>query len=91
MKPIPRQGGSGDFHFAHISNFVDCVKSRQKPVADVELGHKSINACHLGNIAVRLQTHVGWDASTEKLNGPKEAQALVGREYREPWKLPKLS
>lgn len=91
MKPVPRQGGSGDFHFAHINNFIDCVKSRQRPLADVELSHKSVNACHLGNIAVRLQTRVGWDAKTEKLTGPEEAQALVGREYRAPWKLPKLS
>ena len=89
MLAVPRQGGSSDYHFAHVKNFIDCIKSRQKPVADVGLHHKSVNACHLANIAARVRTQIRWDAKTETLSGPKEAQSLVGREYRSPWKLPK--
>jgi predicted dehydrogenase len=88
MMPVPRQGTTGDYHFAHIKNFVDCVKSRRAPIADVEVGHKSVAACHLGNIAVRLKRYVAWDAQSERIPGDAEAQALVGRAYRAPWTLP---
>jgi predicted dehydrogenase len=89
MTPTPRQPGSGDFHFDHVKNFVACVKSRKTPTADVEIGHKSVTACHLGNIAVRLKRYVKWDGRNEKIVGDAEAQALVGRPYRKPWELPK--
>ena len=90
MQAIPRQEGSSDFHFEHVKNFVECVKSRRKPVADIELNHKSVNACHLANIAARVRTQIRWDAKSERLTGPQEAQELVGREYRSPWRLPSL-
>ncbi len=89
MMPTPRQAGSGDFHFEHVKNFIACVKSRQVPTADVEIGHKSVLACHLGNIAVRLKRYVKWDAQNERIVGDAEAQALVGRPYRSPWVLPR--
>jgi hypothetical protein len=89
MMPTPRQPGSGDFHFEHVKNFIGCVKSRKVPTADVEIGHKSVLACHLGNIAVRLKRYVKWDARNEQIVADAEAQALVGRPYRSPWILPK--
>ena len=88
MMPRPRQSVEGDFHFAHIQNFIACMKSRQTPTADVEIGHKSIIACHLGNMAVRLRRYVRWDAAQEQVVGDREAQQLVGRTYRQPWTLP---
>ncbi|HLV01185.1 MAG TPA: Gfo/Idh/MocA family oxidoreductase [Acidobacteriota bacterium] len=91
MKPVPRRGGSSDYHFTHVQNFIDCMKSREKPTADVEVGHRSVIACHLGNIAARQRTQVRWDPTTEKLTGPPEAQKLVGVEYRAPWTLPTFS
>lgn len=87
---MPRRGGSGDMHMTHVKNFVDCMKSRQKPTADVEIGHKSVIACHLGNIAARLRTQVRWDPKTETISGHPEAANYVGRKYRAPWKLPNL-
>jgi predicted dehydrogenase len=89
MTPFPRQEGSSDYHFTHVRNFIDCLKTRQTPRAEVEIGHKSSIACHLGNIAVRLRRYVRWDAEKEQVSGDPEAQALVGREYRKPWALPK--
>lgn len=88
MEPLPRRGGNDDYHLEHVKNFVECVKSRQKPTADVEIGHKSVIACHLGNIAARLRTQVQWDPKTETITGHPEAAGMLGREYREPWKLP---
>jgi predicted dehydrogenase len=90
MMPKPRQPAEDDFHFAHVRNFVECVKSRQLPAADVEIGHKSITPCHLGNMAVRLRRYVRWDAAKELIVGDPEAQRLAGRVYRKPWALPAL-
>jgi predicted dehydrogenase len=89
MADMARQPGSGDFHLEHIKNFVACIKSRETPTGDVELGHKSITVPHLANIAYRLNRHIKWDAAAEKIVGDPEAQALVGRAYRAPWVLPK--
>ncbi|MEJ2145491.1 MAG: Gfo/Idh/MocA family oxidoreductase [Acidobacteriota bacterium] len=90
MIGVPRQGASRDYHFAHVKNFVECMKTREKPIADVEIGHKSVIACHLGNIAARLRTQVQWDPAQEKISGDSRAEKLVGREYRAPWKLPQV-
>jgi hypothetical protein len=57
-------------------------------VADVEIGHRSVIACHLANIAVRLGRYVRWDAEQEKIIGDAEAQKLVVSHYRKPWALP---
>ena len=84
---LPRQGGSADFHFEHVKNFVDCMRSRKRPNSDVEIGHNSMIACHLGNIAFRLGRQVKWDVEKEEIIGDKEAQRYVMREYRAPWKL----
>ncbi len=73
---------------AHVQNFVDCVRSRQKPVADVEIGYRSVSACHVGTIAYRLGRKVRWDASAETFPADAEARALMTKKYRDPWKLP---
>jgi predicted dehydrogenase len=90
MQSVPRQSSSRDYHFTHVKNFLDCLRSRKKPVADVEIGHKSVIACHLANIAVRLQRYVHWDADKEKITGDPEGQKLVKSHYRKPWVLPVL-
>ena len=69
----------------HVRNFLDCVKSREKPIADVESGHGSVIPCHLANIAMKLGRLVRWDAEEEDVIGDPEASALLTKEYRSPW------
>jgi predicted dehydrogenase len=89
MAGVPRQSaGTQDYHLAHVQNFVDCMRSRKRPRSDVDIGHDSMIACHLGNIAYRLGRYVKWDVEKEKTIGDSEAQKLVSKEYRKPWKLP---
>jgi len=88
MTPRPRRTGSSDFHFDHVRNFVECIKSRETPAADVEIGHTSLIPSHLANIAYRTHRRIRWDAASETCVGDAEAQALVGRKYRAPWTLP---
>lgn len=90
MKGKPRRPSSEDFHFAHVRNFVACLKTRETPAADVEAGHLSIIPSHLANISIRLGRGVAWDAAKEEIPGDPEAQRLVGRAYRSPWVLPQV-
>jgi predicted dehydrogenase len=90
MKGQPRRPASEDFHFAHVRNFVACLKTRETPVADVEVGHLSIIPSHLANISYRLGRGVAWDAAKEEIPGDPEGQRLVGRAYRSPWVLPQV-
>ena len=75
------------YHLTHVENFVECMRSRERPRADVEIGHNSMIACHLGNIAFRVGRKVDWDIDQEKVVGDPEAARLVKQEYRSPWKL----
>ena len=87
---LPRQGsGNEDYHSKHVKDFLDCMKSRARPKSDVEIGHDSMIACHLGNMAQRLGRMVRWDPDKEAVVGDAEAQKMVTRAYRAPWVLPK--
>jgi predicted dehydrogenase len=75
-------------HFDHVRNFVDCVKSRQRPVSDIEIGHRSTSVCLLGNVALRSKQRIVWDSAKQELTvGDTSAKELLGRQYRAPWKL----
>ena len=77
---------------AHVQNFLDCIKSRQRPNADLEtVGHPSSLLCHMGNIASRVGRKLVFDAKTETFIDDKEANTLRTRpEYRKPWVLPEV-
>jgi predicted dehydrogenase len=88
MAGEPRRGGGGeDMHFLHVKNFLECVESRQRPKSDIEIGHNSMIACHLGNIAFRTGRRINWDVENERILGDADAQKYVMKEYRAPWKL----
>ena len=75
-------------HFDHVRNFLDCVKSRQRPISDIEIGHRSTSACLLGNVAYRSKERVVWDVKSQSLaSGGARAQQYLVRDYRAPWKL----
>ena len=82
-----REVKGGNLDEQHVRNFLDCVKSRQRPNADVEEGHLSAVLCHLGNLATRLGRSLTWDAEHERVVGDTEANALLTKAYRKPWTL----
>lgn len=71
----------------HHQNFIDCIKSRELPICDVEIGHRSATICHLSNIAAELGRKLNWDPVTEQFKNDEEANKRVSRPYRAPWKL----
>ena len=73
----------------HMRNFVECVRSRQRPNCDIEIGHVSSALCHLGNIVHRTGRNVDFNASAETIPRDAEAAALLHRKYRNHWATPK--
>jgi predicted dehydrogenase len=69
----------------HARNFIDCVLSRNEPVAPIETAHRSITIGHLGNIAMRLGRDLKWDPDAERFVGDEEAQRIASRAMRSPW------
>jgi predicted dehydrogenase len=90
LKPEPwtqpiKARASNELFSSHVRNFIDCVKSRQAPLADVEDGHRTVTACHLANISLRLGRKIRWDAEKEQIVGDPEAASWLERPYRSPW------
>ena len=75
---------------AHEKNFMDCIKSRQRPNADIEIGRLSTTICHLGSICTRLGRDVAFDPKTETFGDDKAANAYLTKQYREGYGLPKV-
>ena len=74
----------------HQRNFIDCIRSRQRPICDVEIGHRSASVCHLGNLSIRLGfKELSWDPKKETFVGPNaaEANALKFVPYHGGWTL----
>lgn len=70
----------------HARNFLDCVKSRAATNCPIEVGHRSSSATLLANIALETGRPILWDADKEQAKGDDEANKLLARGYREPWK-----
>ncbi len=71
----------------HHANFFACVRSRKKPIADVEIGHRTTTVCNLGQIAMVLGRPLKWDPVKEEFVGDAMANRLRGRAMRSPWSL----
>jgi hypothetical protein len=75
----------------HMANFLECMRSRQQPICNVNVGHRSVSVCHLGNIALRYfpgQT-LRWNPQEQQFTGDNAtvANSYLDRPYRAPWRL----
>jgi predicted dehydrogenase len=90
-----KDGEAGPFEYGndpfppHLENFLNCVRTRQKPNADIEIGHLSTLLCHLGNISYRVGNRkLIFDGDSESFVGDDEANHYLKREYRDPYVVP---
>ena len=83
---IPESGNHGATA-AHAQNFLDCVKSRERPNADVEIGQRSTTMAHLANISLAVKSRLEWDAQNERITNVPQANDFLHYEYRAPWTL----
>ncbi|HLB72591.1 MAG TPA: Gfo/Idh/MocA family oxidoreductase [Sedimentisphaerales bacterium] len=73
----------------HQDNFIDCVRTRKRPNADVEIGHRSVLLCHIANISYRVGNQkLEFDSESESFTNSDEANKLLKRQYRKPWVVP---
>ena len=66
----------------HMQNFFDCVKDGGKPISDVWSHHRSVSACHLANIAMRLGSQAEVGPGQGGLRWRSEATAMLSRPQR---------
>ena len=82
-KPVPTYKGHGGIH----GDFIECVKTREKPFRDIELAVNTAVVCHLGVIAYELKRTLKWDAAKQEFPGDEEANRYLDRARREPWQI----
>jgi predicted dehydrogenase len=75
----------------HLQNWLDCVRTRETPRSDVEIGHRSVSVCHLANIARYLGRALRWDPAAERFEGDDEANRWAIRERRPAFALPDIA
>jgi hypothetical protein len=84
LKESPRQNQS------HIGNWLECAVSGERPIADVEIGHRSASVCHLLNIARLVGRNLKWDPEAEHFIGDDEANAMLTRPVRKGYEWPEV-
>ncbi len=87
MAPMERSSSEGDLTVLHTRNFLDCMRSRKEPNADVEIGHRSTTMSLLANMSLAVKQRLEWDAATERTTNLSAANDLLHYEYRKPWEL----
>jgi predicted dehydrogenase len=89
MEPeeFDQAGSNASLTEMHARNFLDCVRTREKPNADIETGHRSTTFALIANIALQMGQRLQWDAEQERFTNCDEANDLLHYEYRAPWKL----
>lgn len=66
----------------HYIDFLNSMRNREKPICDVEIGHRTASMCNIGNIAYELGGDFEWNPKKEMFKGNAEANALLGRKMR---------
>jgi predicted dehydrogenase len=75
----------------HMQDWIACMGTRGKPVADIEQGYISTASCILANLSLKVGRTLAWDPAAGKVIGDDEANRLLARPYRAPWKHPVAS
>jgi hypothetical protein len=82
-KPVPSYKGQGGIY----GDFIECVKTREKPFRDIEICAHTMAVCHLGLIAYELKRSLKWDQAKQEFPGDEEANRFLDRAKRQPWVL----
>lgn len=71
----------------HHANWFECMRTRKQPSSHEEIGHRAASLGHLVDAAFRLGRSLKWDPVKESFEGDDQANALLDRPMREPWRL----
>lgn len=81
------EDGADDRAGAHMKNFFDCIRDGGKPISDIATHHRSVSACHLSNIAMKLRRKLTYDPVAETFPNDEEATAMLKREQRKEYSI----
>jgi hypothetical protein len=76
----------GEMNVPHWKNWIECIKSRQKPTSEIETCVRSSTVCLLANLAMRYKTRLDWDEKNWTV-AQDGAKPFLKARYRSPWKL----
>ncbi len=82
-KTVPSYKGQGGI----CGDFIECVKTRERPFRDIEFAAHTMTVCHLGLVAYELQRSLKWDTAKQEFPGDEEANRFLDRARRQPWVL----
>jgi hypothetical protein len=82
-KPVPSYKGSGRIY----GDFIECVKTRERPFRDIELAINTMVVPLMGIVAYSLQRSLKWDRAAQQFVGDEEANRMLDRARREPWQI----
>ncbi len=83
--PLPENAWRAYPSADHMANFFDCVKTRKQPCTPAQIEHRTVTACHLTNISLRLKRKLQWDPEKQEIVGDTEANAWQKRKQRAPY------
>jgi hypothetical protein len=83
--PLPENAWRSYRSEDHMADFFECVKTRKQPCSPVEIEHRTITACHLTNLSLRLKRKLRWDPTTQEILDDQKANAMQKRSQREPY------
>ena len=69
----------------HHGNWLDCVRSRQQPIAPIEVGHRACSTCLIHHLAMRLKRRLFWDPLKERFKNDDGANSMLSRPQRWPY------
>ncbi len=91
LKEVTAQAGKGAVKLIssnnHHDNFLNAIRTRARPISDVEYGHRTTTVCNLGNIAMQLERKLQWDPVKEEFVDDPVANRMRHRSMRAPWSL----
>jgi predicted dehydrogenase len=91
LKEVTAQAGKGAVKLIssnnHHDNFLNAIRTRARPISDVEYGHRTTTVCNLGNIAMQLERTLKWDPAKEEFPDDPVANRMRHRSMRAPWSL----
>jgi hypothetical protein len=88
---IRRRPGPNDIRLYksdnHYADWLECIRTRQRPICDAEIGCRSLTVCHLGIIAKQLGKPLKWNAAAERFINDAQADRMLSKAMRSPWRL----
>ena len=87
---MPPKRGDEESHDKHVKNWLDCIRDKKEPNCPIENGRLVAMYAHMGNIALRSNSRLEWNETTQSFGRNEAANALITPLYRQPWSFPKL-